>query len=83
MAARYGDGRSALDLALDTVSGLKPGSWESVEALAMLAIEARARPEGLPLLDAARSSASGLLAGSWQSARALAWIARAERELLR
>ncbi|GAA2477172.1 hypothetical protein [Terrabacter carboxydivorans] len=37
------DGRPPLQRALDAAAGLRAGSWESVEALALLAIEAGAR----------------------------------------
>lgn len=72
---------SALDRALATASGLKPGSWESVESLAILAFAARDRPEAAQLLDTAHRAAAGLKSGTWQAVRALAWLARAEREL--
>ena len=75
------DDRPPLERALDTVAGLKVGSWESVEALAMLAIEAKSRAEGASLRHAAHSAAAGLKTGTWESVRALAWLARADREI--
>lgn len=45
MSAKRWDQRSPLEQALDAASGLKPGSWASVEALSMLAIEAHAVPK--------------------------------------
>jgi hypothetical protein len=75
------DERSALERALEAAAGLKPGSWAGVEALAMLSIEARGRPEAETLHESARRASAGLAAGSWESVRALAWLARATREL--
>ncbi len=75
------DGRSPLTRAVDAVAGLKAGTWESVEALAMLAIEAKDLPEGARILAAAQQSAATLKTGSWDSVRALTWLARADREL--
>lgn len=72
-------GQPALDRALEAVTGLKAGSWESVETLALVAIAAQGRPEASALVDTARQAAAGLKAGSWQSVRALAWLDRAER----
>lgn len=75
------DERDPLERAIDAARGLKAGSWESVEALAMLAIETRGRPEARGFLDSAARAASGLSSGSWSSIRALAWLTRARREL--
>ncbi len=75
------DGRSPLQRALGAASGLKAGSWESVETLALLAIEARGLPEAASLRDAAHRAAAGLKPGTWDSVRALACLARADREL--
>lgn len=75
------DDRPPLERGLDAASGLRAGSWESVEALALLAIEARGRPECASLRDAARAAAAGLKAGTWESVRALACLARADREI--
>jgi hypothetical protein len=60
---------------------LKAGSWASVEALSMLAIEAKGRPEAQALLGSALDAAARLPSGSWESIRALAWLARAGREV--
>ena len=80
MFARRQDGRTPLEQALDAASGLKPGSWASVEALSMLAIEAHGRPEAESLYASAVNAATDLKPGSWESVRALAWLARADRE---
>lgn len=82
MFARNRERRSALDEALAAADGLKAGSWASVEALAMLAVEAQAhgRPEAEALHAAAEGAAQGLRPGSWESVRALTWLARAGRE---
>lgn len=72
MLSSDSSGQLALDRALGAVTGLKAGTWESVETLALVAIAADGRPEASRLLDAARQAAAGLKAGSWQSARALA-----------
>jgi hypothetical protein len=66
--------------ALEAAGGLKAGTWESVEALCVLAIETKDMPDGAMMLTSARSVASGLKAGTWESVRALAWLARADRE---
>ena len=76
--AKQLDERPPLQRALDAVAGLKAGSWESVEAL--LAVEAKGRPECTALRDAAHAAAAGLRSGTWQSVRALAGLARADRE---
>jgi hypothetical protein len=75
------DDRPPLQRGLDAAAGLKAGSWESVEALALLAIEAKGRPECASLLDTARAAAAGLRSGTWESVRALACLARADREI--
>jgi hypothetical protein len=72
---------SALARSLQTARGLKPGTWEAVEALSLLAIEARGLPDGSQLLATAQTTASSLRSGSWEAVRALAWLSRAEREL--
>ena len=74
------DERPPLQRALGAVAGLKAGSWEGVEALALLAIEAEGRPECASLRDAAHAAAAGLKPGTWESVRALACLARADRE---
>lgn len=77
------DGRPPLDRALEAAAALRPGSWESVETLALLAIEAGARglPDSVALLAAAHSAAGEARAGSCESVRALTCLARADREL--
>ena len=72
---------SALARSLQTAHGLRPGTWEAVEALSILAMEARGLPDGSQLLAAAQATASRLKSGSWEAVRALAWLSRAEREL--
>jgi hypothetical protein len=79
--AKQPDTRPPLRRALDTAAGLKAGTWESVEALALLAIEAGERAEASSLRDAAHRAAAGLKAGTWESVRALGWLARADRLL--
>ena len=61
------DERPPLQRALGAVAGLKAGSWESVEALALLAIEAKGLPECTSLRDAAHTAAAGLKSGTWES----------------
>ena len=73
--------RPPLQRALDAVGGLRAGSWGSVEALALLAIEAKGRAEGAALRDAAHGAAAALKSGTWESVRALACLARADREI--
>lgn len=80
MFAKRQDGRSPLEKALDAASGLKVGSWASVEALSMLAIEAQGRPEAESLYASAVNASTGLKPGSWESVRALTWLARAGRD---
>jgi hypothetical protein len=71
----------ALERALATAGGLKPGTWESVEVLALLSLETAGTTESSALLEAASGAASRLKSGTWESARALVWLARAEREV--
>jgi hypothetical protein len=75
------DERAALERALEAAAGVKVGAWSSVEAFAMLAIEAQGRPEAETLYERARQASTSLAAGSWESIRALTWLARARREL--
>lgn len=79
--AKTVDGRPPLQRALDAAAGMKPGTWESVETLAVLAIETKDLPDGPRLLAAAHAAADGAKPGTWESIRALAWLARADREL--
>ena len=78
---KHPDDRPPLQRALAAATGLKPGSWEGVEALALLAIEAQGLPESAALHGQARTTAAGLRSGAWDSVRALACLARADREL--
>ena len=73
------DERPPLQRALDAVAGLKVGSWESVEALALLAVEAKGRAECASLRDAAHTAAAGLKSGTWESVRAKLRPPRARR----
>ena len=75
------DERAALERALEAAAGLKVGAWTSVEAFAMLAIEAKGRPEAQKLYESAREASTSLSDGSWESVRALTWLVRARREL--
>ncbi len=81
MFGRRDDQRAPLDRALAAAAGLRAGSWESVEALAVLAVEARGRPEAEQLYRSALDVAAGMTAGTWESVRALSLLARAGREL--
>lgn len=72
---------SALSRSLEAARGLKPGTWEAVEALAVLAVEAHAVADGSQFLAAAQATSARLKSGSWESVRALAWLSRAERLL--
>jgi hypothetical protein len=78
--AKQLDERPPLQRALAVATGLKSGSWASVEALALLAIEAQSLPEAASLRAAAHTAAVGLKPGTWESVRALACLARADRE---
>lgn len=75
------DERPPLERGLEAATGLKAGSWASVEALCMLSIEAKGRPESEVLYTSARRASANLASGSWDSVRALAWLVRAGREL--
>jgi len=68
-----------LERALEAAAGLKAGSWDSVEALSMLSIEAHGRAEARSLYDSAVDASRSLSHGSWESVRALTWLARAGR----
>jgi hypothetical protein len=71
------DQRPAVDRAFETARRLKPGTWESVEALATLAANCPSHPESGQVLATAESTATRLKAGAWDSVRALAWLAKA------
>ena len=81
MFGKRRDDRTPLERALAAAGGLKAGSWASVQALSLLCIEAKGRPEAHELHQAALTASTGLLDGSWESVQALACLARAEREL--
>jgi hypothetical protein len=81
LMGRQRDQLPPLHRALRAVASLRAGTWESVEALALLAIEAKHLPEGTSMHDAAHAVAAGLKPGTWESVRALACLARADREL--
>jgi hypothetical protein len=74
------DERPAIERAQQAAAGLKPGTWESVEALALLAVEVGGA-DGRALCERARDAAAGLSEGDWRSVRALALLARAGRIL--
>ena len=75
------DDRPPLERALEAAASLKPGGWESVETLALLAIECKGTPEGERLFQSAARAAAELRAGAYDSVRALTWLHRADREL--
>jgi hypothetical protein len=75
------DERPPLQRALEAAASLKPGTWESVESLAVLAIECKGTPEADHLYQTASRAAAELKAGTYDSVRALAWLNRAGREL--
>lgn len=75
------DHRDPAERALEAAAGLKPGAWESVETLSLLAIEVADRPEARQLLASAQTAAASLKAGTYQAVRALAWLSRATREV--
>ena len=81
MFGRRQDHQPPLERALEAASGLKAGSWESVEALSMLSVECAGRPEARSLYESALAASLGLQSGSWASVRSLAWLVRAERAL--
>lgn len=81
MFGKARDRGTPLEEALEAASGLKAGTWTSVEALSILSIEAQGGPEAADLYASARDAAAGLKSGSWESVRALTWLARAGREL--
>ncbi len=81
MDTRYDPGASARSLAVGAAEQLKAGTWEGVEALAVLALSARDTPDAAALLARAAATADGLRPGTWESVRALAWLSRAQTEL--
>ncbi|BCJ39717.1 hypothetical protein GCM10010168_78270 [Actinoplanes ianthinogenes] len=81
MFGNRNDERLPLQRALEAAASLKPGSWESVESLAVLAIECKGTPEAEQLYQTASRAAAQLKAGTYDAVRALAWLSRAGREL--
>ena len=75
------DQPAPIERAIEAASQLKAGTWEAVEALAWLAVEAGGTPASAALHQKARDVAAGLKTGNWQSVRALAMLARADRKL--
>jgi hypothetical protein len=73
------DERPPLQRAQEAAASLKPGTWESVETLALLAVECQGTPEGDELYRRAARAAAQLKAGTWESVRALTWLSRAGR----
>ena len=63
------DERPPLQRALEAAAGLKAGSWESVEALAMLAIEAKGQPEARKFYDSAAGGVCDTIVGLPRSGR--------------
>ncbi|MEZ5096057.1 MAG: hypothetical protein R2731_07965 [Nocardioides sp.] len=64
------DDRDPVDRALAAAAGYRVGSWESVQAYAMLAIEAAGRPGADELYEQALDASRRLASGSWESIRA-------------
>jgi hypothetical protein len=81
MSGSRQDDRSPLRRAVEAAASLKPGTWESVESLALLAVECKGLPEAEHLYQTALRVAAQLKAGTYESVRALAWLSRADREL--
>lgn len=81
MLGRRSDEGAPLARAVQAAAGLKAGTWESVEALAYLAVASKASPDGAAALRQATDTAAGLKAGTWESVRALAVLAWATDEL--
>ena len=75
------DLRPAADRAFEAVGRLKLGTWEGVEAAAVLAWSCPSHPDSRQLLTRAATASTTLKAGTWESVRALAWLAKAQREL--
>lgn len=75
------DERTPLERAFEAAAGLKAGTWEAVEALSWLAVEAAGTPAAGPLHQKAADTAAGLKHGTWESVRALSLLARADRKL--
>ena len=71
------DPTPAVDRAFEAARTLRPGTWESVESLALLVATAPTHPDSRQALASAEAAAAKLKAGTWDSIRALAWLARA------
>ncbi|WP_157441121.1 hypothetical protein [Actinoplanes awajinensis] len=81
MFGRFRDERPPLQRALEAASALKPGTWESVESLAQLAIACKGTPDAGRIYQSAYETAAELKPGTYDSVRALAWLHRAGEEL--
>jgi hypothetical protein len=81
MFGRSQDERPPLQRALEAAAALKPGTWESVETLAQLAIACQGGPDALRVYRSASDTAAQLRAGTYESVRALTWLHRAAEEL--
>ncbi|WP_084079170.1 hypothetical protein [Demequina sp. NBRC 110057] len=81
MDTRYDPGALTRASAVRVAESNKAGTWDAVEALAVLAISAQGTPDAAVLLERAAATAEKLKAGSWESVRALAWLSRAQTEL--
>lgn len=67
--------------ATEAARGLKPGTWESVEALAFLALAAKGSPDAMRFYESALDASRSLKAGTWPAVRALAVLAWVGDEL--
>ncbi|GAA4588919.1 hypothetical protein BJY16_008720 [Actinoplanes octamycinicus] len=81
MFGRSQDDRPPLQRALDAAATLKPGTWESVEALAQLAVACQGSPDAARIYRTAAEAAAQLKAGTFESVRALVWLHRAAEGL--
>ena len=75
------DQRTPADRAYEAVCKLKPGTWESVEALAVFAVHCSSHPGSREALASAEAAAGRLKVGTWESVRALAWLEKATTTL--
>lgn len=62
------DQRPAVERALESATGLKPGTWRAVEALSLLAVEAKGTLEAGRILQPAHQAAERLSSGTWRGA---------------
>lgn len=81
MDTRHDPGALTRAAAVKTAGQLSAASWDSVEALAVLAISAQGTPDAQVLLERANAAAQGLPAETWDSVRALGWLSHAQTEL--